>query len=193
MRSSHHVQSQHLWFASGLPSENFIAQKFFDQLQVIGSRLDNLEKETITKTNDKAKVKSTGAGTVGKGTGKCKQSAQACGSSSAMPIKGSLYPSVSDTGNLLGLENLRQNAFIQQSLEDRIMEFQQLNRIGMPSKLKSRRDGSVKLLVKKRVKLHTQLHPGREYERKGHLRQTHDGRMDGRFLQGHERKTTSKF
>ena len=62
--------------ASGLPSESLITQNILDQLQVIGIRLDNLKKANVKKTSDKTKVKSTGAGTLCKGTGKCKQSTQ---------------------------------------------------------------------------------------------------------------------
>ena len=78
----------------------------------------------MKKTNDKAKVKGTGAGTIGKSTGKRKQSTKAHGHSSVAPVKGSKYPSVSDTANLASLE------------------LQQLNHTGMPSKLKLQRGGS---------------------------------------------------
>ena len=54
--------------------------------------------ETILKRqmlSDKTKVKSTGVGTLSEGTGKHKQSTQACIHSSASPKKGTVEPRLS--------------------------------------------------------------------------------------------------
>ena len=135
---------------AALSSENLITQKILDQLQVIGSNLDTLEKSNAKKTNDKTKVKSTARSIHRKSSGKCKQNSQARDQSSVTPMKASTRTTV--PAYLPNLENLQQNALIQQSVEDRILELQQLNRTVMPSKLKSQRGDLVEALVKNREK-----------------------------------------
>ena len=57
-----------------------------------------------------------------------------------------------ETLNLPTLENLKKNVSIQQLVEDRIKELQQISKTGTDPKLKSQRGGQVEVLVKNRIK-----------------------------------------
>ena len=57
-----------------------------------------------------------------------------------------------ETLNVPTLENLKKNVSIQQLVEDRIKELQQISKTGTDPKLKSQRGGQVEVLVKNRIK-----------------------------------------
>ena len=134
-------------------TQTIINQQILAQLTDIGQRLTNLEKTDCKKSNDVTKHKNRSTRTRSKPTPNMHtKSTDSTGQStvnSAVPVTETL-PFNSIT--VPSLAEIRQNANIQEKVDQRIKELQQLSNTGTDSKIKSLRGGSVDIFVKNRVK-----------------------------------------
>ena len=134
-------------------TQTIINQQILAQLTDIGQRLKKLEKTDCKKSNDVTKHKNRSTRTRSKPIPSMStQSTESTGQStvnSAVPGTETL-PFNSIT--VPSLVDIRQNANIQEKIDQRIKELQQLSNTGTDSKIKSLRGGSVDIFVKNRVK-----------------------------------------
>ena len=141
--------------SSDQTAQTLVNQKILEQLTTIGKRLDALESNKCKKSSDKSKIKNK-KGKVGQH--KVPLSAQAQSADTVLSQSTSTVPSVSDTQtnihSLPSLSSIRQNANIQQQVDQRIHELSLLAKTGTDAKLKSQRGGGgvVEVYIKKKVK-----------------------------------------
>ena len=139
--------------SNALDTQTLINQQILAQLTDIGQRLQKLEKTDCKKSNDvtKHKNKSTrtrAKPTVNMSTKSTDTTAQSTVNSAVpgtvtFPLNSVTVPSLAD---------IRQNANIQEKVDQRIRELHQLSNTGTDSKIKSLRGGAVDIFVKNRVK-----------------------------------------
>ena len=112
--------------------------QILEQLDRLGKRLDNIEKSSqCKKTSDKTKIKKT----------KSKQSSTSR-KTETVPQSAAANDQILNTN----IGTLRQDAFIQAQVQQRLHELANLANPGNSEKIKSQRGGKVEILVKNRVK-----------------------------------------
>ena len=130
-------------------AQTLVNQKILEQLTTIGKRLDALESNKCKKSIDKSKIKNK-KGKVGQQ--KVSLSAHAQSADTVLLQSASTVPSVTDTQtnvhSLPSLSSIRQNANIQQQVDQRIHELSLLAKTGTDAKLKSQRGGQLKFISK---------------------------------------------
>ena len=125
--------------ASTSDTQALFNKQILDQLTKLGDRLDVLEKNGSKKSMDRAKIKST--------TGKSKRREQ-----SPTPHITVSVASDKKYDTLPQLDALRQDAQVQQQVQERLLELNEIATSGMPLKLKSQRGGGVDVFVRRRVR-----------------------------------------
>ena len=133
-----------------LDTQTIINQQILAQLTDIGQRLQKLEKTDCKKSSDATKHNNKSTRTSSKPTANMytKSTSQSTVNSAVpgtvtFPFNSVTVPSLAD---------IRQNANIQEKVDQRIKALQQLSNTGTDSKIKSLRGGSVDIFVKNRVK-----------------------------------------
>ena len=136
-----------------LDTQTVINQQILAQLSEIGQRLQKLEKTDCKKSNDLTRIKNRSICTHSKATTNLTiKSTESTGQptittplpdTATLPFNSSSVPS---------LAYIRQNANIQQKVDQRIKRLQQLSNSGMDSKITSLRGGTVDIFVKHQVK-----------------------------------------
>ena len=123
------------------------------QLNGIGQRLHKLEKGDCKKSNDLTKIKNRSTRVRSKATTKsANKSTESTGQSTVTTALPDTVNLPFHTPSVPSLAHIRQNANIQQKVDQRIKELQPLSNAGMDSKIKSLRGGTVDIFVKHRVK-----------------------------------------
>ena len=116
------------------------------------------EKQDCKKSDDLTKIKNRSTRACSKATTKSiNKSTKSTGHSAVTatlsdPVNALYAPLCTPTG-VLSLADIRQNAYIQQKVGQRIKELQQLSNSGMDSKIKSLRGGTVDILCKTSCKV----------------------------------------
>ena len=148
-RSFDRLQSENPSTSAAVSDQALVNQQILAQLSVIGIRLHKLEQEKLVKKSKHSKT--AGRSTRGKNKSTTVKTSHTHGHST-----GTLATKSTSTGmetlNLPTLANLKTNASIQQLVEDRIKELQQISKTGTDPKLKSQRGGQVEVLVKNCIK-----------------------------------------
>ena len=137
-RSFDRLQAENPSTSAAVSDQTLVNQQILAQLSAIGTRLEKLEQDKVNKKSKQVKTVSRGA------RGKNKSST-AKSPYTHVHSTGTLTTPSTGTGtetlNLPTLENLKKNVCIQQLVEDRIKELQQISKTGTDSKLKSQRGG----------------------------------------------------
>ena len=136
-----------------LDTQAIINQQILAQLTDIGQRLQKLEKTDCKKSNDATKHKNRSTCTRSKAT--ASMSTKSTASTGQSTVNSAVPDTVTFPFNSIGvpsLADMRQNANIQEKVDQRIKELQQLSNPGTDSKIKSLRGGAVDIFVKNRVK-----------------------------------------
>ena len=148
-RSFDRLQVENPTTSAAVPDQTLVNQQILAQLSAIGTRLEKLEQNKVSKKSKHVKTASRSA------RGKTK-STTANSPYVHVHSTGTLTTPSTGTGtetlNLPTLENLKKNVSIQQLVEDRIKELQQISKTGTDTKLKSQTGGQVEVLVKNRIK-----------------------------------------
>ena len=143
------------WANVGPTAECYLGinQQILAQLSDIGQRLKKVVKADCKKTNDLTRIKNRSTHAHSKPTPnmttKSTESTVQPTITSALPDTVTVpfnFPSIPP------LADIRQNAKIQQKVDQRIKELQQLSHPGMDTKIKSLRGGTVDIFVKHRFK-----------------------------------------
>ena len=132
-----------------LDTQTIINQQILAQLTDIGQRFKKLEKTDCKKSNDVTKHTRTRSKPSPNMYTKSTDSTGQSTVNSAVPVSESLPFNPITVPSLV---DIRQNANIQEKVDQRIKELQQLSNTGTDSKIKSLRGGSVDIFVKNRVK-----------------------------------------
>ena len=144
----HSEQAPSTSSSSDQVAQTLVNQKILEQLTSIGKRLDALENNKCKKSSDKSKIKNKKA----KVGHKVPLSAHAQSVDTVGLQNASTVPSVIDTQTnthaLPSLSSIRQNANIQQQVDQRIHELSLLAKTGTDAKLKSQRGGQLKFTLK---------------------------------------------
>ena len=148
-RSFDRLQMENPSTSAAVSDQALVNQQILAQLSAIGTRLEKLEQDKVHRKSKHAKNAS-------RGTRVKSKSITVKSPHTHVHSTGTLTtPSTStavETLNLPTLENLKKNVSIQQLVEDRIKELQQISKTGTDPKLKSQRGGQVEVLVKNRIK-----------------------------------------
>ena len=148
-RSFDRLQAENPSTSAAVSDQTFVNQQILAQLSAIGTRLEKLEQDKVNKKSKHVKTASRGArGKTKSTTAKSPHTHVHSTGTLTTPSTGT----ATETLNLPTLENLKKNVSIQQLVEDRIKELQQISKTGTDPKLKSQRGGQVEVLVKNRIK-----------------------------------------
>ena len=148
-RSFDRLQVENPSTSAAVPDQTLVNQQILAQLSAIGTRLEKLEKNKVSKKSKHVKTVSRSA------RGKAKSTTANSPYTHVHSTGTVTTPSTgtaTETLNLPTLDNLKKNVSIQQLVEDRIKELQQISKTGTDTKLKSQRGGQVEVLVKNRIK-----------------------------------------
>ena len=136
-----------------LDAQTVINQQILAQLSEIGQRLQKLEKGDCKKSNDLTKIKNRSTHAHSKAiTKSTNKSTDSTGHSTVTTTLPDTVNLPFNSPSVPSLADIRQNTNIQQKVDQRIKELQQLSNSGMDSKLKSLRGGTVDIFVKHQVK-----------------------------------------
>ena len=136
-----------------MDTQTIINQQILAQLTYIGQRLKKLEKPDCKKSNDVTKHKNRSTRTRSKPTPNMHtQSTESTGQSTVNSVVPGTETWPFHSITVPSLVDIRQNANIQEKVDQRIKELQQLSSTGTDSKIKTLRGGSVDIFVKNRVK-----------------------------------------
>ena len=133
-----------------MSDQTIVNQQILAQLSATGNRLEQLEREKSIKKSKH--VKTAGKSARGKGKSTTVKSPHSHVHPTGTPATLSTASTEMETLSLPTLENLKKNVSIQQLVEDRIKELQQISKTGTDPKLKSQRGGQVEVLIKNRIK-----------------------------------------
>ena len=156
-----------------------VNHQILSQLSAITDTLTQLEGKQHKKTSDKQKIKGISVGGKGKNTINAHKNIEnkqyshvASSTSHSIPLS---------TEGLPTRQQICANAHVQQGVEDRLKELQQLNKTGtVDGKNKSQRGGSVEVFVKNKVKWpHEYVLAGNQKERVSYDQLTMGQWMDG--------------
>ena len=119
----------------------------------IGQWLKKLEKADCKKLNDLTKIKNRSTRVCSKATpNMTTKSTEGTGHSTVTFVLPDTLTVLLNSPSIPSLADIRQDAYIQQKVDQRIKELQQLSNPGMDTKIKSLRGGTVDIFVKHRVK-----------------------------------------
>ena len=139
--------------SNALDTQTLINQQILAQLTDIGQRLQKLEKTDCKKSNDVTKHKNKSTRTRSKPT--VNMSTKSTDTTGQPTVNSAVPDTVTFPLNSVtvpSLADIRQNANIQEKVDQRIRELHQLSNTGTDSKIKSLRGGAVDIFVKNRVK-----------------------------------------
>ena len=148
-RSFDRLQAENPSTSAAVSDQTLVNQQILAQLSAIGTRLEKLEQDKVHKKSNHVKTASRGARSKTKST-TVKSPYTHVHSTGTLTTPST--STTTETLNLPTLENLKKNVSIQQLVEDRIKELQQISKTGTDPKFKSQRGGQVEVLVKNRVK-----------------------------------------
>ena len=136
------LQSDKTSISAAVLDQTLVNQQMLAQLSAIGTRLDKLEQKKASTKSKHVKTASRSARSKGKNTTvkSLHTHDQSTGTSATLGTASTEM----ETLTLLTLENLKKNVSIQQLVEDRIKELQQISKTGTDPKLKSQEGGRLK-------------------------------------------------
>ena len=130
-RSFDRLQVENPSTSAAVPDQTLVNQQILAQLSAIGTRLEKLEKNKVSKKSKHVKTVSRSA------RGKAKSTTANSPYTHVHSTGTVTTPSTgtaTETLNLPTLDNLKKNVSIQQLVEDRIKELQQISKTGTDTK-----------------------------------------------------------